>query len=196
LEKIPRKEQILKAAAKRFARHGLNKTTLDEIARDLRIGKATIYHYFNSKDELFYATIQYDCDLYINDIKAIFSNDSIKIQDRFLEYYYYKELVYDKYKLLFDLILNTFVNEALEMESHTLKKLLCNEQEVIENAISSLNNGKNGSTGEKTDAFLPAFITTSSWGILFGDKMNKVSNPEEPTNFREILKKMINQLVS
>ena len=39
-----RKNQIIKAAAKRFARHGLNKTTLDEVARDIRIGKATIYH--------------------------------------------------------------------------------------------------------------------------------------------------------
>ncbi len=47
-----RKIQIIKAAAKRFARHGLNKTTLDEVARDIRIGKATIYHYFTSKDDL------------------------------------------------------------------------------------------------------------------------------------------------
>jgi len=38
-----RKIQIIKAAAKRFARHGLNKTTLDEVARDIRIGKATIF---------------------------------------------------------------------------------------------------------------------------------------------------------
>ena len=53
-----RKIQILKAAVKRFAKHGLNKTTLDEIARDLRIGKATIYNYFESKEELFYETIK------------------------------------------------------------------------------------------------------------------------------------------
>ena len=41
-----RKQQIIRAAVKRFARHGHGKTTLDEIARDIRIGKATIYHYF------------------------------------------------------------------------------------------------------------------------------------------------------
>ena len=33
---------------------GSGKTTLEEIARDIRIGKATIYHYFSSKDELYY----------------------------------------------------------------------------------------------------------------------------------------------
>ena len=56
-----RKLQIIKAAAKRFARHGLNKTTLDEVARDIRIGKATIYHYFTSKDDLlFLATLKWD----------------------------------------------------------------------------------------------------------------------------------------
>ncbi len=53
-----RKIQIIKAAAKRFARHGLNKTTLDEVARDIRIGKATIYHYFTSKDDLYFATLK------------------------------------------------------------------------------------------------------------------------------------------
>jgi len=50
-----RKHQIIRAAVKRFARHGHGKTTLEEIARDIRIGKATIYHYFESKDELFFA---------------------------------------------------------------------------------------------------------------------------------------------
>jgi len=47
-----RKIQIIKAAVKRFTKHGLHKTTLDEVARDLRIGKATIYNYFESKEDL------------------------------------------------------------------------------------------------------------------------------------------------
>jgi len=45
-----RKQQIIQTAVKLFARHGLGKTTLDEIVRDIRIDKATIYHYFESKD--------------------------------------------------------------------------------------------------------------------------------------------------
>ena len=57
-----RKQQIIRAAVKRFARHGSGKTTLEEIARDIRIGKATIYHYFESKDELFFASLKWETD--------------------------------------------------------------------------------------------------------------------------------------
>jgi AcrR family transcriptional regulator len=52
-----KKLQIIKAAAKRFDKHGLAKTTLNEIARDLRIGKATLYGYFSSKEELFFSVL-------------------------------------------------------------------------------------------------------------------------------------------
>ncbi|MCK7524579.1 MAG: TetR/AcrR family transcriptional regulator [Ignavibacteriales bacterium] len=65
-----RKIQIIKAAAKRFARHGLAKTTLDEVARDIRIGKATIYHYFTSKDDLYFATLKWECELFIEQVKT------------------------------------------------------------------------------------------------------------------------------
>ena len=52
-----KKKQLIRTAAKRFEKHGIKKTTLDEIARDLRITKATIYHYFNSKEDLFHSTL-------------------------------------------------------------------------------------------------------------------------------------------
>ena len=67
-----RKIQIIKAAAKRFARHGLNKTTLDEVARDIRIGKATIYHYFQSKDDLFYEALKWEIDIFLISVKNNF----------------------------------------------------------------------------------------------------------------------------
>lgn len=48
-----KKEIILKVSQKLFARFGLLKTTVDEIAGLARIGKGTIYHYFTSKEEIF-----------------------------------------------------------------------------------------------------------------------------------------------
>ena len=68
----PRKQQIIKAAQRRFVRHGLAKTTLEEIARDLRLGKATIYHYFKSKEEIFYSVLNSEIERYIEEIKSIF----------------------------------------------------------------------------------------------------------------------------
>ena len=48
-----KKEQILKAAGNIFAKFGLKKTTMDEIAKIARIGKSTIYYYFKSKESIF-----------------------------------------------------------------------------------------------------------------------------------------------
>jgi len=72
-----RKLQIIKAAAKRFARHGVSKTTLDEVARDIRIGKATIYHYFESKDNLYIETLRWEIESYLEQVKSVFNNPFI-----------------------------------------------------------------------------------------------------------------------
>jgi len=46
-------ESILDAATKMFARYGIRKTTVDEVARMARVAKATIYNYFGSKDHVY-----------------------------------------------------------------------------------------------------------------------------------------------
>ena len=46
-------ESILNTAKKMFGRYGLQKTTLDEIARMAHVAKATIYNYFGSKDRVY-----------------------------------------------------------------------------------------------------------------------------------------------
>jgi TetR/AcrR family transcriptional regulator len=49
---------ILDVAHKRFAAYGLNKVTMDEIAADLGMGKASLYYYFATKEELFRRVIE------------------------------------------------------------------------------------------------------------------------------------------
>jgi len=47
---------ILDAAAKVFARKPFHGVLIDEIASDAGIGKGTIYRYFETKDDLYFAT--------------------------------------------------------------------------------------------------------------------------------------------
>ena len=47
------KEDILSSAKKHFDRFGYKKTTLDDIARDMKISKKTIYEHFEDKEDLF-----------------------------------------------------------------------------------------------------------------------------------------------
>ncbi len=52
-----RKELILKAAQNLFTKFGLAKTTIEDIARRARMGKASIYYYFKSKEAIYQEVI-------------------------------------------------------------------------------------------------------------------------------------------
>ena len=58
LEKLNKKENILKVAQNLFAKFGLPKTTIDDIARKARMGKASIYYYFKSKESIYKEVIE------------------------------------------------------------------------------------------------------------------------------------------
>ena len=46
---------ILSASQKRFGRYGLSKTTMNEIAADVNMSKASLYYYFKDKESIFLA---------------------------------------------------------------------------------------------------------------------------------------------
>ena len=52
-----RESAIVETAQKRFSHYGYSKTTMEEIARDLGMGKASLYYYFPTKESLFSAVI-------------------------------------------------------------------------------------------------------------------------------------------
>jgi len=187
-----RKLQIVKAAAKRFARLGPGKTTLEEIARDIRIGKATIYHYFNSKDELFYASVEWESAQFIEDIKAIFNNAEIAVGARLLEYISYKENIGEKYKLLFDLMLQLLKDDSFEKEKNILKIMLSKEEEIVKLVLNSIFSSRLEGMNES----LPGFIVTSSWGGFFGNKINNITEPDRNINSREFLFKSLETILS
>ena len=52
-ERLFKKQEILDATIKIFAKKGFKATTLDEIAEKSEFGKGTIYNYFSSKEEIY-----------------------------------------------------------------------------------------------------------------------------------------------
>ena len=52
-ERELRKQHILDSALSVFKNKGFEGSTMDEIAKDADFGKATLYYYFNSKEEIF-----------------------------------------------------------------------------------------------------------------------------------------------
>ena len=53
-----RKNQILDGAKKLIARNGYYQTHVEDILREVKIGKGTFYLYFNNKEDLFIAILE------------------------------------------------------------------------------------------------------------------------------------------
>ena len=66
--KQKKRESILEVAGKRFAKYGLTKTNIDEIARFARVAKATIYNYFGSKDNVYIEVLKREVNITIDKI--------------------------------------------------------------------------------------------------------------------------------
>lgn len=184
--------QIIRAASKRFARHGLHKTTLDEIARDLRISKASLYYYFESKDQLYYATIRWDADQFIEAIKTIFNNESIQIFERFTEYFASKDEIQTNYKLLFELLIRAAGDNLNEHEIELYKYFLQKEEQILKLALSPVYAGRI----ETMNPELPSFVVMTSWGLMFGNKLRNIEPREKSTHTKEMIRKTLQALFS
>lgn len=179
--------QIIKAADKRFAKHGLNKTTLDEIARDLRIGKATLYHYFKSKEDLFYQTIIWEVEQYIHTITATLTNNEHPINLRLLDYISFKENLNQHSKLLYDMLVKVIEGYSLEEENKILNDLFRVEEELLKTVLTDFYDSKMVSV----TPVLPTYILMLSWGMVFGNRLNKTAFQERVVNYKELILKSI-----
>ncbi|MBW1732342.1 MAG: TetR/AcrR family transcriptional regulator [Deltaproteobacteria bacterium] len=68
-------ESILNTANKMFARYGLRKTSLDEVARMARVAKATIYNYFGSKDRVYLEVLRGEANEIVEKISSSVSQE-------------------------------------------------------------------------------------------------------------------------
>ncbi len=60
LQKQERRNQLLDAARRLFAEKGMDNTTIKDIADMAGVAQGLIYHYFRSKDDIFWAIIARD----------------------------------------------------------------------------------------------------------------------------------------
>ncbi|MBI1744569.1 TetR/AcrR family transcriptional regulator [Candidatus Acetothermia bacterium] len=74
LDKETRREQLLEAAIKVFARHGYRSTSIDDIIKEANVARGTFYLYFEGKKEIFLAVIDY----YFEKLQALFEETSQK----------------------------------------------------------------------------------------------------------------------
>lgn len=70
-----RRNQIMDAAMKVFARVGLHKARMDDIARESRLSKGLLYWYFSSKEELIGAIFDRILARELEDLRGLLDED-------------------------------------------------------------------------------------------------------------------------
>jgi AcrR family transcriptional regulator len=171
-----RKLQIIKAAEKRFVKHGLHKTTLDEIARDLRIGKSTIYHYFTSKEDLYFSTLRWQIEQYHIQLKNILFQEKDTIE-KIKDYYNFKSAVFENYKLILPLFIHFMDETNFEEEISILKELYSGEENLMKEIFSKTN-----FRSENLNFNFAFYIVHQSWGILINNRITKTTESQNGSN--------------
>jgi AcrR family transcriptional regulator len=110
------REQLVQAARQVFVRFGYKKTALDDIAREARKGKSTIYYYFKSKDDIFKAVIDAEAE-----IRAKTIDDQISIiddpQQKLKTYIYVRMLTLKKVGNYYEAIKNDLLDNLYFVNS-------------------------------------------------------------------------------
>lgn len=68
VDKSYKEQLIIEAAQKRFGMLGIEKTSMQEIADDLKLSKASLYYYFPDKESLYKSVIEKEQDEFIKRI--------------------------------------------------------------------------------------------------------------------------------
>src|SRR3954469_9261319 len=66
-----KKECILTAATRLFARFGFKKTSVDEIAKDAGVAKGTIYLAADTKEDLFYQSVHREVRAWVAELSKL-----------------------------------------------------------------------------------------------------------------------------
>lgn len=134
------KEKVLhitNAARKRFAHFGYTKVTMDEIASDVEMGKASLYYYFPTKEELFSSVLAQEMHEFKKNIMIIL-DESATASDKLQKYV-------DKRMEFFRILLNLgtlSVHSYLNSKSIFKKLFIDLENVELELVSKIINEGK------------------------------------------------------
>ena len=84
-ERELRRKRILEGALEVFHKKGLEGATIDEIANEAGFGKATLYYYFTSKEEVFCAIMEKGWKPLWEEIEGIIHEQDVSAHDLFLD---------------------------------------------------------------------------------------------------------------
>mgnify|MGYP003495563280 FL=1 len=184
-EKI--KESIVRAAKELFRKYGYHKTSVNEIAKKARIAKATIYKYFDSKEQVLDAILMDYLDVNLHGIlsnKVTFENEEEHL----------KALVMKTCRLSYTAC-NEFIGWDFVRENANSQEFLKHLSDQLEAlllaAYLELDHFKKNPA--RRDGL--AFLLKASKSIVFSFAFTSVSDADVRKNFVTFQKELLPYLV-
>ena len=119
------REKIVDAALVTFSKHGYDRTRMDDIAETANLSKGTIYLYFKSKEELFYAISENNIKALKEQLSVLFTKSEDLISDSQKFYVNFRKASEQSDKVFLETIAESSRNQRLqEMLYHQRIKVL------------------------------------------------------------------------
>lgn len=163
------KDNIIRAARELFSEHGIERTTMDEIARRADYSKSTIYVYFKSKEEI-YDHILYENMCYLKKIIEESISESKGFESNF--YAICSSLVkfQSQYPLYFESLTGKIeVSDEAMKKIPILKDIFITGDEINKIIINVLHKGIEENKVQHDIELIPTVFTlwASICGIIF-----------------------------
>ena len=141
------RKKIILSAGEIFSHYGFKKTTMNEIARALKMGKSSVYYYFESKEDIFEAVVRHEANLLRNELTTAIKTVESPV-DKMKNYVFVRMKSFEKlsnyYNAIFDKNLDHFhfiesVREKYDREELAILRLILyhGAREKVFNIINS-----------------------------------------------------------
>lgn len=136
-EKLTRdkEEGILRSAQRRFASFGYSKVTMDEIAEDIGMAKASLYYYFPTKEAIFRSVVQHEQEEFLAQVNSTFQQKKsacvklveyvqfrLKLTERLTNLSQFNQQGWYDVKPIFNDLFATFVQQEIRCVTRILQE--------------------------------------------------------------------------
>ena len=183
--KPEKQERILNAAIKEFAKKGYKNAATDNITKEANISKGALFHYFNSKKDLFLFLYDHALQILMNEFFGKIERKKTDILKRLRQVLLVECMLVNKYPDMFD-----FVKVANFEESDEVKDdMELRNKEYLVNAYSQVLSNFDTSKFKESINIKRAVdvIVWTMEGFTAKEKEKIKNNPITNLNFDEIL---------
>lgn len=126
------RKKVIISAGQIFSRFGFKKTTMDEIAKAMKMGKSSIYYYFESKEDIFKAVVLHEANTLRNELTTTIKSVDSPV-DKMKNYVFVRMKTFEKlsnyYNAIFDKNLDHFdfiekIREKYDREELAILRLI------------------------------------------------------------------------